>query len=268
MGASFSYEIEAFNTATASENRIHDDSMAKRFGFKGGLVPGVDVYAYMTRAGVLAFGERFLETGTMNCRFGQPVYDGETVSVSGELDDKGILTVTVTGRGQVLASGTASLAGDMVLPVRDQFETADLPAAEARPPADPTSLPVGIALGTLREQTSSREQEDYRASVRETHGIYADNGLVHPGYLLRRANNTLKDSVLLGPWIHVGSTAQHYAPLRIGEDLETRSRVDRLYDHKGHGFVELDVALFSGDRAVARISHTAIYEPRQVRQSA
>lgn len=38
-------EIVAFNTAHASENRIHDDATAKRYGFAGGLVPGVDVYA-------------------------------------------------------------------------------------------------------------------------------------------------------------------------------------------------------------------------------
>jgi hypothetical protein len=33
------YEVEAFNTATASQNRIHDDEVAQRFGFRGGLVP-------------------------------------------------------------------------------------------------------------------------------------------------------------------------------------------------------------------------------------
>ena len=41
------YRVEAFNTAKASENKIHDDAVARRFGFGGGLVPGVDVYAYM-----------------------------------------------------------------------------------------------------------------------------------------------------------------------------------------------------------------------------
>jgi len=37
------YRVEAFNTAKASENKIHDDAVARRFGFGGGLVPGVDV---------------------------------------------------------------------------------------------------------------------------------------------------------------------------------------------------------------------------------
>jgi len=38
------YEVSAFNTAVASENKIHDDSIARRFGFRGGLVPGVEVW--------------------------------------------------------------------------------------------------------------------------------------------------------------------------------------------------------------------------------
>ncbi len=44
----FQHTVIAFNTATASENRIHADDVASRFGFTGGLVPGVDVFAYMT----------------------------------------------------------------------------------------------------------------------------------------------------------------------------------------------------------------------------
>jgi hypothetical protein len=40
------YKVEANNLASASENKIHDDRVARQFGFTGALVPGVDVYAY------------------------------------------------------------------------------------------------------------------------------------------------------------------------------------------------------------------------------
>ena len=42
------YRVSAYNTAHDSENKIHDDATARRFGFGGGLVPGVDVYGYIT----------------------------------------------------------------------------------------------------------------------------------------------------------------------------------------------------------------------------
>jgi len=41
------HSLVAFNTATASANKIHDDTVAASLGFRGGLVPGVDVYAYL-----------------------------------------------------------------------------------------------------------------------------------------------------------------------------------------------------------------------------
>jgi hypothetical protein len=37
------YRVSAYNTSKHSENKMHDDSVAKRYGFDGGLVPGVDV---------------------------------------------------------------------------------------------------------------------------------------------------------------------------------------------------------------------------------
>lgn len=269
MTAAVSYRIEAFNTATESENRIHDDGIAQRFGFQGGLVPGVDVYAYMTRAAILTFGEAFLERGWMSCRFALPVYDGETVDVIGEPSLEGDLAVSVMARGKALATGSARLGdGSAAAPEIGDFGTAALPVASTRPAAGPRSLPEGRVLGTIREVADAEGQRAYRDDVRETHPLYSERGLVHPGFLLRRANSALKDNVLLGPWIHVGSEVQHFAPLAAGAPLETRSRVSRLYDHKGHGFVDLDVALFSEGAAVARILHTAIYEPRQVRESA
>ena len=47
----------AFNTATASENKIHDDTVASRFGFTGGLVPGVNVFAYLAHMPMAKWGK-------------------------------------------------------------------------------------------------------------------------------------------------------------------------------------------------------------------
>ena len=70
---SINHTISAFNISAASENKIHDDSIAKRFGFQGGLVPGVEVYAYMTNPIIQCFGGSWLETGSAECKFIKPV---------------------------------------------------------------------------------------------------------------------------------------------------------------------------------------------------
>src|ERR1700745_2826464 len=102
------YRVSAFNPAKQSENKIHDDTVARRFGFSGGLVPGVDVMAYMMHLPVAKWGRAFLERGLIEARFVKPVYDGEMADVTGAEKD-GVLTIAVESRGQLCATGSASV---------------------------------------------------------------------------------------------------------------------------------------------------------------
>src|SRR5450432_2467247 len=102
------YRVSAYNTSKHSENKMHDDTVAKRFGFSGGLVPGVDVMAYMMHLPVRKWGRAFLACGLIEARFVKPVYDGETINVGGGESD-GELSIEVESRGQLCATGTASL---------------------------------------------------------------------------------------------------------------------------------------------------------------
>ena len=78
------HRVSAYNTSKQSENKMHDDTVAKRYGFIGGLVPGVDVMAYMMHLPVAKWGRAFLERGLIEARFVKPVYDGELADVTGE----------------------------------------------------------------------------------------------------------------------------------------------------------------------------------------
>src|SRR5437867_13377249 len=93
------YRVQAYNTAKLSENKMHDDTEAKRFGFSGGLGPGVDVMAYMMHLPVAKWGRAFLERGLIEARFVEPVYDGETADLAGE-ECNGVLSIQVERRGQ------------------------------------------------------------------------------------------------------------------------------------------------------------------------
>src|SRR3981189_1200676 len=98
------YRVSAYNTAKLSENKMHDDMVARRFGFSGGLVPGVGVMAYMMHLPVAKWGHGFLEGGLIAARFVKPVYDGETAEVTGEESD-GVLSLQVESRSQLCATG-------------------------------------------------------------------------------------------------------------------------------------------------------------------
>src|SRR5207248_4196818 len=81
------HRLVAHNAATASENKIHDDAVARRHGFAGGLVPGITVFGYLTAPVVELWGEAWLERGFLAARFRQPIYDGDDVTVEGSLSD-------------------------------------------------------------------------------------------------------------------------------------------------------------------------------------
>jgi hypothetical protein len=63
------HSVRAVNISASSENKIHDDTVARRFGFRGALVPGVEVFAYMAHVPVAHFGRAWLERGQAECRF-------------------------------------------------------------------------------------------------------------------------------------------------------------------------------------------------------
>jgi acyl dehydratase len=250
--------VVAFNTATASTNKIHDDAVAQRYGFRGGLVPGVDVYAYLTHLPVREWGRAWLERGSMSARFVTPVYDGHTVRVSGtRVGDE--LDLSVTDGDASCATGRAGL----VPPVIDRPEPPAAALPSDPPPASSTVLQPGTVLGSITDVFDAAQHAAYLADVRETLPLYADEGIAHPGWLLRLANAALARNVVLGPWIHVSSDLGLLGLARDGEAVEARAVVLEEFERKGHRFVTLDVAITADGRPVQRITHTAIYQPRR-----
>ncbi|OYU90988.1 MAG: hypothetical protein CFE29_09240 [Bradyrhizobiaceae bacterium PARB1] len=256
------YRVEAYNTAKQSENKMHDDTVARKFGFTGGLVPGVDVLAYMVHPAVSHWGRDFLERGLIEARFIKPVYDGETVDVTAEQAGEG-LALAVAGGGEVRATGSASLAAFPVVPALKDFQ--DTPAVEKRLPVNPDSYAKDKWLGTAPRVWPEDGLAEYLGEVRETDDRYLREGLVHPGVLQRIMNKVLVDNAILGPWIHVGSRMQLLAAAGVDDELVARAKVTANYEKKGHRFVELDaLVVANGTTPVAHCQHVAIYQPREV----
>ncbi|MGJ4998927.1 hypothetical protein [Bradyrhizobium sp. HKCCYLR20261] len=254
------YAVEAFNTAKQSENKMHDDSVARRFGFAGGLVPGVEVLAYMLHQPVARWGREFLERGLIEARFVKPVYDGEMaeVTASGVADG---LALEVTSQGQLCATGSASLPASAPQVVLAEYR--DVPPAAVRPPVSAESFAVGSWLGTAPRAWPGPAATMYLDEIRERDPIYASERLGHPGMLQRVMNRLLVDNVVLGPWIHVGSRMQLLSVIAETDEITARGRVVANYEKKGHRFVEIDaLVVANGTRPLAHCHHVAIYQPR------
>ena len=255
------HRVSAYNTSKHSENKMHDDTVAKRYGFVGGLVPGVDVMAYMMHLPVAKWGRAFLERGLIEARFVKPVYDGELADVTGD-ESNCALEIQVESRGELCASGTASLPS--AAPSFSLSDFVDVAAVAERKPVDAASYALGKWLGAVPRSWAADAAKEYLADIRETETIYTREGLGHPGLLPRVMNKVLVDNAIMGPWIHVGTRMQLLSTARIGDELTARAKVVGNYDKKGHRFVELDaLVIANGKTPLAHCHHIAIYQPRE-----
>ncbi len=259
------YHVKARNTSSSSENKIHDEQIARQYGFRGALVPGVTVYAYLTHPLVEAFGAAWLERGTANVRFLKPIHDGEEVRLAGVVTSRDARAVTVTVTATTTAGGEcATLAATLPagLPVAvnlAQYPVAPLPAE--RPIVTREHLAGLAALGTPINPYDDERQAEYLDRVSDGLALYrGPGGRVHPGFLLDQSNKALSLNVRMNPWIHVGSVVRHLGGARVGETLSTRGKVRSLFEKKGKEFVEADLVLVAGERRpIAHVLHTAIY---------
>lgn len=260
------FHVSAPAPAEPHENKIHEDDLARQYGFKGGLVPGVIMYAWMTHPVVEALGEEWLERGRFDTRFAKPIYYEEPATIRAKVMAKTADAVTIevaahNSAGEVC--GTATMSLDRTArpspPAVTGYEVAALPGE--RPRATRAHLESLKVLGTPELELDGVAAAAYVARYGETLARYAGAGAVaHPGMHLDMANRALDRNVRMSPWIHVGSSGQLWSVARVGDRLAMRGRVRSLFEKKGHEFVEADLLLVAaGARAIASIRHTAIY---------
>lgn len=259
------YELAAVNFAEESPNRIHSDEVARAYGFTGGLVPGIAVYAYMTYPVAKQLGIDWLRGGTISVKFIKPLYSGDLVHVEAKkkISDAYELEILVSNAdGTTCAVGTAGIGSSGIeAPRISDYPRRALPPAEQCIEARAASLPPGTPLGTLDfhldpEELESLVRNDYLDNLE----IYSGpDAVYHPAYLLEQANQIVMHNIDLGPWIHTRSEVRNFASPRAGEKLNIRGSVIRAYEKRGHDIAEFDLAIFdSKNRAIMKVNHTAI----------
>ena len=256
--------MTARNPSTETENRIHSDDVARRYGFLGGLVPGVTVYAYATHAMLGALGREWVTGGWARMRFLHPCFDGEELAVR----------VRTAGEGGAIdveawVERHQCVAGHAALGAAPDLATGEIPWADHPQPDERAGRRRRVRPGPRarfdpvpdRRRDRRRLPGHHRRAVRRA----LREGWVHPGMLLQGANRILVANVVMPAWVHVESTIQHRRAVRIGEPLEVRARVADAFERKGHRFVALDVVWASGaaspaPEVLADARHVAIWQ--------
>jgi hypothetical protein len=253
------YYVRARNTSTASENKIHDDEVARRYGFERGLVPGVDVYAYLTRPAAHRWGIEWLERGAATAQFVNPAYDGDELFVTVSERQDSLDAYALSPEGKFCASTHAWLPADGRCPELVGYP--ELPLAD--PPLAPTLAALGRlpVLGSLSDAFDAEKGLRYLDDVGDPLELYRQLRVAHPGWLLRWSNWILKSNVALGPWIHTASELRHYGLVQDGAMLQIRGRICEVFERKGQTFIVLDLVLLADGALVQSVRHSAIVQP-------
>ena len=258
------YQVRTHNASTQSENRMHSDDVARQFGFKGGLVPGVTVFSHMTQPMVARHGEAWLARGTAEVSFGKPAYEGELLNIHTTADGADAYTLTcLNEQGIELARMSAALPSTHAMPdARSNIPPS--PPLQERPTVTWDLMEVGKPFPALAWAPTREENLEWCRDSRDELALYREGTapLLHPGFILRQANFVLRKRFIIPAWIHAASRITFFEALRVGAEYEVRAIPEEKWNHKGHEFVRLYVAVRCGERTVAEILHTAIFRPR------
>ncbi len=252
------YQVVAQNYSQASENRIHSDEIAKKYGFRGALVPGVAVYGHLTYLLAKELGSAWLGHSIDNLRLLKPAYHNEK------------LTLTLTSKGSQHTVQCLSPAGELIATLDSTMPT-ELPDSEPadlfeKPPKNPER--VEISWDTIEVETpftpwnlsiTQEINQRYAREVSDNLALY-ENKAVHPHLLLGLANRALTNEYLMPTWIHAGSETRHRAQVNVGDTLTIKSVPLEKWQNKGHEFIRLYVSYWRGEELTTDIMHTAIYK--------
>jgi len=205
------FRVSAPAPAEPRENKIHEDDVARQYGFKGGLVPGVTVYGWLTHPIVEALGAEWLEKGSFRTRFTKPIYFEEPAVIRARVAAR-------TGDSVIVEAAAHNAAGDVCGTAQMSLSRAPRPqppdagayATAAMPGERPQvsrALLEGLrVLGTPELQLTPESAAMYLTRFGETLPLYRQaEPPAHPGTYLDLANRALSGNVRVSPWIHVES---------------------------------------------------------------
>jgi hypothetical protein len=258
------YQVRTHNPSSQSENRMHSDDVARTFGFKGGLVPGVTVFAHMTQPLVARYGEAWLARGTAEVSFSKPAYEGELLSIHTADSQEGTHTITCLNEQGIELARMNATPPSTARPPDARGNIVPAPPLQERPTVTWDLMQIHQSFPALAWTPTRDENLQWCVDSRDELPLYREGSspLLHPGLTLRQANYVLRKRFIIPAWIHAASRITFFDALRVGSDYEVRAIPEEKWNHKGHEFVRLYVAVRQEQHTVAEILHTAIFRPR------
>ena len=258
--------IEArLDDSPAYAGSAHDDAAARRMGYRAALIPGAFVYGHATRLAVDVWGMDWIGRGSIATRFRRPVYDGDRLTlrasapVRSEDGVKAELRIA-NADGEEVVTGWIGLPDERPA-APDIADLPMLPRPDPPPAIAAGAMPVGARIGTQEAVLGEADVQASLAAFAETHPIYAREGVVHSGCLVRLTmRDALRSFAFPMPVVFVAVEAQHFAAARPGQRMGTSGTVTAAYARRGrHYFDSEEYLVADGRQVLARFRRVNLY---------
>jgi hypothetical protein len=257
-------QILAFNDATNSENRIHSDDVAARYGFRGALVSGVNIYGYLSQPLVNSFGDSWLRAGIQDVMFLKPAFQDELLTIqtellNGESSERNCVTTACNEQGTLIARLESWLPA--LMPPANPLADCHCPDQSLpREEIHWDNIAVNQPLPFHSWHPDAEANASHVAVQRDrAHCYRGENAHVHPYFLLDACNKALMRRYIMPAWIHTGSKLILRRPIKVGLDYGVKSIPIDKWERKGHQFIKLYLAFWEGDKLALEVEHTAIF---------
>ena len=248
------HHVVARNFSTHSENRMHSDEMASRYGFQGALVPGVAIYGHLVKPLVDHFGAAWLNDSCVEVKLIKPTYHGDELTI--EWPGVGEDVVATNQRGELI-SIISTVSPQVIANVPDELGLLGEVKLPGRPEIAWDNVCIGEVFSPWAVQLSGDENQRFASEIGDDSALYANH--IHPHYLLSLANEALMQEYVMPAWIHVKSKITHRAALQVDDEVELRSVVADRSERKGHQFIAIHLSFWRGEEIALDIEHHAIF---------
>jgi len=274
--------VVARNTAAEEAGSIHDDAYAARFGYRGGLVPGVALLAYLTPSLIEAFGDAWPQRGRLHARFVRPAYDSETLAVRATVarrdgDDVMLACRVQNERGTACVEATASCTIGEAPPAERAPWRRGIPAPRpvrvvpggGLPPLDPDTFVIGEELMPLTYRVTQDDSMAWAAQMDDQSSWYrgaspfGDRPIVHPAFFARDPIELLRHNFAYKATIHAETALAYQHVAWPDRDYTVFGYIADVYERKGSSYVVVHTLTVDQDgREIARNRHTSIVRLR------
>ena len=262
------WSARALNTAPDSENQIHGDDMAREFGFRGGLVPGVTVSAYLLHPIIEKWGIDWLEKGWAKCKITSPLYDKEYFSIFlDEISQNEIISILKNSKQSITADAEARLL--KIIPKTPKIRGDKIAAQNFQGPKASKNVWMKLKKDGCMAFEYFWGGKDPLIYLQDQDALPdllnpSKKGFSNLSFLLGCSNWILASNAYMNPWIHLQTTSQNYQALPYDSSVIAEIQINKVFEKKGHKFVDVEVNLFKkeDESCVMNINLLSIYKVR------